>query len=95
MVQSPGPGVEESLYDSMAMRRVVGIDLGREPVLDETTMCRFGHLLEEHERARWLFDKVQQHLAEKGPSQAAMVEAGRVAQATGIGRRAAVEEPDG
>lgn len=60
------PGVEEALYDSMAMRRFVGIDLGREPVPDETTMCRFRHLLEEHELGRWLFDKVQQHLAEKG-----------------------------
>jgi IS5 family transposase len=28
-----GPGVEEALYDSSAMRRVVGIDLGCEPVL--------------------------------------------------------------
>ena len=35
------PGVEETLYDSLAMRRFVGIDLGREPVPDETTVCRF------------------------------------------------------
>ena len=26
------PAVEEALYDSQAMRRFVGIDLGREPV---------------------------------------------------------------
>ncbi len=26
-------------------RRLVGIDLGREPVPDETTVCRFRHLL--------------------------------------------------
>ena len=32
------PGAEESLYDSHAMRRFVGIDLGREPVPDETKM---------------------------------------------------------
>jgi transposase, IS5 family len=31
------PAVEEALYDSLAMRRFVGIDLGREPVPDETT----------------------------------------------------------
>src|SRR5213078_142064 len=30
------PAVEETLYDSLAMRRFVGIDLGREPVPDET-----------------------------------------------------------
>ena len=31
------PAVEEALYDSLAMRDFVGIDLGREPVPDETT----------------------------------------------------------
>jgi len=60
------PAVEEALYDSMAMRRFVGIDLGREPVPDETTVCRFRHLLEEHDLARQLFDEVQRHLADKG-----------------------------
>ena len=49
------PG-EEALYDSLAMRRFVGIDLGREPVSDETTVCRFRHLLEEHELGQQLFD---------------------------------------
>ena len=57
---------EEALYDSLAMRRFVGIDLGREPVPDETTMCRFRHLLEEHDLGRRLFDEAQRHLAAKG-----------------------------
>jgi hypothetical protein len=35
------PAVEEALYDSLALRCFVGIDLGREPVPDETTVCRF------------------------------------------------------
>ena len=30
------PGVEEALYESLSMRRFAGIDLGREPVPDET-----------------------------------------------------------
>jgi len=42
------PAVRESLHDSRAMRAFVGIDLGREPVPDETTVMRFRHLLEEH-----------------------------------------------
>ena len=42
------PAVEEALYDSAVMREFVGIDLGREPVPDETTVCKFRHLLEEH-----------------------------------------------
>ena len=37
-----------------------------EPVPDETTMCRFRHLLEEHDLGRQLFDEVQRHLAAKG-----------------------------
>src|SRR6201993_3099832 len=40
------PAVEEALYDSAAMRRFAGIDLGREPVPDETTVCRFRPLLQ-------------------------------------------------
>jgi transposase, IS5 family len=60
------PGVEEALYDSQVMRRFVGIDLGREPVPDETTMCRFRHLLEAHDLGRRLFEEVQRHLAENG-----------------------------
>jgi hypothetical protein len=32
------PAVEEALYDSLVMRQFVGIDLGREPVPDETTV---------------------------------------------------------
>jgi transposase, IS5 family len=37
------PAVEEALYDSAAMRAFVGIDLGREPAPDETTVCKFRH----------------------------------------------------
>ena len=55
------PAVEEALYDSLAMRDFVGIDLGREPVPDETTVCRFRHLLETHNLGRQLFDEVQRH----------------------------------
>src|SRR5262250_3302094 len=61
-----GPAVEEALYDSRAMRDFVGIDLGREPVPDETTVCRFRHLLEEHDLGRPLFDEVQRQLAAQG-----------------------------
>jgi IS5 family transposase len=60
------PAVEEALCDSLAMRRFVGIHLGREPVPEETTVCRFRHRLEEHDLGRPLFDEVQRHLAAKG-----------------------------
>lgn len=60
------PGVEEALYDSLAMRTFAGIDLGREPVPDETTVCRFRHLLERHDLGRRLFEAVHRHLEAKG-----------------------------
>lgn len=39
------PGVEEALNDSVAMYRFVGLDLGREALPDEATICNFRHLL--------------------------------------------------
>lgn len=60
------PAVEEALYDSLAMRSFVGIDLGREPVPDETTACKFRHLLEKHEIGRQLFEQVHVHLEKQG-----------------------------
>lgn len=43
------PAVEEALDDSRAMRQCVGIALSRELVPDETTICKFRHLLETHQ----------------------------------------------
>jgi IS5 family transposase len=42
------PAVEEVLYDSLSMRKFDGIDLRREGAPDETTVCKFRHLLEQH-----------------------------------------------
>jgi IS5 family transposase len=60
------PAVEEALYDSPTLRAFVGIDLGQEPVPDETTVCKFRHLLEQHGLGRTLFDEVTQHLRAQG-----------------------------
>jgi transposase, IS5 family len=60
------PGVEESLYDSAALRQFVGIDLGREPAPDETTVCKFRHLLEEHQVGGKMLEAVNLHLEKKG-----------------------------
>ena len=60
------PAVEESLDDSVAMRSFVGIDLGREPAPDETTILRFRHLLERHKLGGRLFDEVARHLQSQG-----------------------------
>jgi len=60
------PAVEEALYDSMVMRDFVGVDLGREPVPDETTVCKFRHLLEEHGLGGQMLETVNLHLQNKG-----------------------------
>lgn len=48
------------------MRQFVGIDLGREPVPDETTVCKFRHLREEHGRGGERLETVNLHLQSKG-----------------------------
>jgi len=60
------PAVEEALYDSVVMRDFVGIDLGREPVPDETTVCKFRHLLEEHALGGEMLEAVNLHLQSRG-----------------------------
>ena len=60
------PAVEEALYDSRAMRRFVGIDLGREPAPDETTVCKFRHLLEAHNLGDQLFALIAEYLEDNG-----------------------------
>lgn len=60
------PGVEESLYDSRAMRAFVGIDLGAEPVPDETTILKFRHLMESRSLGEELFRAVNVYLEENG-----------------------------
>ena len=60
------PAVEEALYDSATLRQFVGIDLGWEPVPDETTVCKFRHLLEEHNLGEEILGRVNLHLQAKG-----------------------------
>jgi IS5 family transposase len=58
--------VEEALYDSAVMRQFVGIDLGHEPVPDETTTCKFRHLLQEHQLGEQILGTVNLHLQAQG-----------------------------
>ena len=49
---------EDALLDSPALRRFVGIDLGRERVPDATTLLKFRRLLEKHSLGEALFAQV-------------------------------------
>ncbi len=60
------PAAEKALYESVSMRQFVGIDLGREPVPDETTILNFRHLLERLGLGKRLFEQVNEHLASHG-----------------------------
>src|SRR6476469_7396162 len=60
------PAVEEALYDSPVMRQFVGIDLGHEPAPDETTVCKFRHLLEAHRLGEKMLGTVNLHLQARG-----------------------------
>jgi len=72
---------EEALLDSTALRRFVGIDLGRERVPDGTTLLKFRRLLEKHELGAALFLQVNQTLQEQGLK----VGTGTIVDATIIG----------
>ena len=60
------PAAEEALYDSAAMRGFVGIDPGRGRAPDETTICKFRHLIEAHELGAALLQAVNDHLHARG-----------------------------
>ena len=60
------PAVEEALYDSDAMRRFVGVDPGGEAAPDETTVCKFRHLLERNKLGKKLLRAVNEHLQRNG-----------------------------
>jgi transposase, IS5 family len=57
------PGLEDALYESPVLRLFAGIDLGREPAPDETTILHFRHLLEKHDLGRKMLQRVNEYLA--------------------------------
>jgi IS5 family transposase len=85
------PAVEEALYDSTSMRTFVGIDLGREPAPDETTVCKFRHLLEKHALGKKLFKAVNAHLRKQGMK----VNSGTLVDATIIGAPSSTKNKEG
>ncbi len=58
--------LEDTIYDSQAMRGFAGIDLGHSGVPDATTLLNFRHLLEAHALTRRILGEVNAHLTERG-----------------------------
>ena len=81
---------EEALLDSTALRRFVGIDLGRERVPDGTTLLKFRRLLEKHQLGERLFATVGQVLQARGLK----VGTGTIVDATIIGAPSSTKNAD-
>ena len=60
------PGTEEAICDSYAMRKFTGINFMTDSVPDETTLCNFRHLLEEHGLNKLFFDAINRVMVETG-----------------------------
>jgi IS5 family transposase len=85
------PAVEEALYDSAAMRAFAGIDLAAEPAPDETTMCKFRHLLERNGLGTKLFQEVGRYLQARGMK----VSSGTIVDATIINAPSSTKNASG
>ena len=81
---------EEALLDSTALRRFVGIDLGRERVPDGTTLLKFRRLLDKHRLGEELFAMVGRLLQAKGLK----LGTGTIVDATLIGAPSSTKNAD-
>jgi IS5 family transposase len=72
------PAAEEAIYDRASFQRFLDLDLLSEDVPDETTILHFRHLLERHQLAASLFERIGEHLAQQG----VQVQSGRLVDAT-------------
>jgi len=85
------PAVEEALYDSASMRAFAGIDLASEPVPDETTVCKFRHLLERNGLGTRMFQEVGRYLQSRGMK----VSSGTIVDATIINAPSSTKNASG
>ena len=84
------PAMEEALYDTPVMRRFAGLG-GLADIPDETTILNFRRLLETHDLARTMFERVNAHLARKGLS----LRGGTIVDATIISAPSSTKNRDG
>jgi len=85
------PAAEEALYDMISMRAFARIDLGEAGVPDETTICKFRHLIEKHDLGKKLFAEVNRYLAECGIT----ISGGTIVDATIIHAPSSTKNQDG
>ncbi len=72
------PATEDAVYDSYAMRKSTGIDFMKESVPDETTLCKFRHLLEVNGLNKLFFEAINRVMVQSGH----MMKGGTIVDAT-------------
>lgn len=72
------PATEDAIYDSYSMRKFSKIDFLTESVPDETTLCKFRHLLEENGLNKLFFDAINRVMVQTGH----MMKGGTIVDAT-------------
>lgn len=60
------PAMEEALYDRMSFQRFLGFDCFGGIIPDESSICRFRHLLERHGLSKKILKCVNRHLGAHG-----------------------------
>jgi IS5 family transposase len=84
------PSMEEALYEIPRLRRFAQLG-GRDAIPDETTILNFRRLLETHDLAPRILERVNAHLARKGQS----LRAGTIVDATIIAAPSSTKNKDG
>lgn len=83
--------LEDSLYDIASLREFVGIDLGREPIPDATTLLKFRHLLEQNDLSAQMLQAINADLEQRG----LLMRAGTIVDATLIAAPSSTKNKSG
>ena len=84
------PATEDAIYDSYAMRKFTGIDFMTEAVPDETTLCKFRHLLETNGLNKLFFEAINRVMVATGH----MMKGGTIVDATIINAPSSTKNAD-
>lgn len=84
------PATEDAIYDSYAMRKFTGINSMTERVPDETTLCRFRHLMEANGPNKLFFDAITRAMVQTGH----MMKGGTIVDATIINAPSSTKNAD-
>ena len=84
-------GIEDSIYDSYAMRSFMHIDFSEQQVPDATTLLKFRHMLEKHNIGEKIFADVNRRLDEAG----LIMHGGTIVDATIVAAPKSTKNQDG